>query len=195
VEKTTLVEARQMLADGHEAQALQLFRERSKGPGATPGAPYMLVGVSYLYMLRPEDAQRCLNKAIEIEPTVRLAHTYLGLLALDRQDLAEAERQFDIELKQDPNSQLAVAGLGELRYRQGRWAEAAEQLSRSRTVSPDLLYLLSDAYFHLDQVKEADLTAELAADYGKDDPELNARIVDLLNRNHQTELARRLAAR
>jgi tetratricopeptide (TPR) repeat protein len=195
VEKTTLVEARQMLSDGHEAQALELFRKRSKGPTATLGAPYMLVGVSYLYMLRPADAERCLNQAIAIEPSVRLAHTYLGVLALQRQDFAEAERQLNIELKQDPNSQLAVAELGELRYRQGRWADAAEQISRSRTVSPALLYLLCDAYFHLDRVKEADLTAELVADYGKGDPEIKARLVELLNRNHQADLAQRLAAR
>jgi len=139
VEKATLVEARQMLTEGHEAQALQLFRERSKGPTATPGAPHMLVGVSYLYMGRPKDAERCLEEAIKIEPGVRLAHTYLGLLALQRQDLAEAQRQINIELNQDPNSQLAVAELGEVRCRQGRWAEAAEQLSRSHTVSPALL--------------------------------------------------------
>jgi tetratricopeptide (TPR) repeat protein len=195
VEKATLLEARKMLADGHEQQALQLFRERSKGPSATPGSPYMLVGVSYLYMRRPEDANRCLKKAIEIEPRVRLAHTYLGLLSLQHDDLAEAERQFDLELQQDPNSQLAVAELGEVRYRQGRWAEAAEHLSRSRTVSPALLYLLSDAYFHLDQLKDADLAAELAADYGKDDPAMVQRIIDMLNNHHQPELAQRLAGR
>ncbi len=191
VEKATLLEARRMLSEGHEQEALELFRARSKGPTATPGSPYMLVGVSYLYMQRPLDAERWLKKALTIEPKVRLAHTYLGMLALERDDLAEAERQFDLELTLDANTQLAVAELGEVRYRQGRWAEAAEQLSRSRTVSPALLYLLSDAYFHLDRVREANLTAELAADYGKDDPALLQRIADLLNREHQPPLARR----
>jgi tetratricopeptide (TPR) repeat protein len=193
VEKATLVEARQMLTEGHEAAALQLFHDRSKGPTATPGAPYMLVGVSYLYMGRPDDAERCLKKAIAIEPTVRLAHTYLGLLALQRQDMVEAEQLFHIELTQDPHSQLAVAELGEVRYLQGNWAEAAEMLSRSRTVDPRLLYLLSDAYFHLNKPKEADLTAELAADYGKDDPASVQRVIELLNSHQQTELAQRLS--
>jgi tetratricopeptide (TPR) repeat protein len=195
VEKATLVEARQMLTEGHEAAAVQLFHDRSKGPTATPGAPTMLVGVSYLYMGRPDDATRCLKKAIAIEPRVRLAHTYLGLLALQRQDLVEAERQFDIELAQDPHSQLAVAELGEVRYQQGNWAEAAEMLSRSRTVDPRLLTLLSDAYFHLSKPKEADLTAELAVDYAKDDPEEVQRVIDLLNQNQQGELAQRLSAK
>ena len=195
VEKATLVEARQMLAEGHEAQALQLFRARSKGPTATPGAPAMLVGVSYLYMGRPQDAERCLKEAIAIEPAVHLAHTYLGLLALQQRDLTEAERQFNIELKEDPNSQLSIAELGEVRYRQGRWAEAAEQIARSRTISPGLLYLLSDSYFHLGKVNEATLTAELVADYARDDPAMLQQLADLLNRNHQAELATRLNAK
>jgi predicted Zn-dependent protease len=97
-------------------------------------------------------------------------------------------------LKADPNSQLAVAEIGEVRYRQGRWAEAAEQITRSRTVSPALLYMLSDADFHLGKLQEADLAAELAHDYGKDDPANQARIVDLLQRNHQSALAARLSA-
>lgn len=155
----------------------------------------MLVGVSYLYMGRAQDADRCLRQAIVIEPAVRLAHTYLGLLALQHDNLAEAERQFNLELSKDPNSQLAVAELGEVRYRQARWAEAAELLARSRTVSPALLYLLSDAYFHLDKIRDANLTAELSADYGKDDAENLQRIIALLNRNQQHELAQRLAAK
>jgi tetratricopeptide (TPR) repeat protein len=155
----------------------------------------MLVGVSYLYMGRPQDADRCLKQAIAMEPKVRLAHTYLGLLAMQRQDLVEAERQFNLELSQDPNSQLAVAELGEVRYRQGRWDDAATLLARSRTVSPALLYLLSDAYFHLNKVHDADLTAELAVDYGKDDPELVQQVVALLARNQQTELVQKLASK
>lgn len=195
VEKATLVQARQMLVDGHEAEALQLFRERAKGPTATVGAPYLLVGVVYLYMGRSDDAERCLTKAMAIEPKVHEAHTYLGLLALQQQDLDKAETEFKAELVAEPDSQLAVAELGEVRYRQQRWAEAADQLGRSRTVSPALLYMLSDAYFHLGKVKDADLTAELAVDYAHGDHASIQRVVDLLNLNRQTELAGRLATR
>ena len=193
VEKQTLVQARQLLTDDHEAEALQLFRERARGPTATPGAPYMLTGVVYLYMGRPDDAERCLRHALAIEPSVRGAHTYLGLLALQQADLDKAEGEFNAELAGDPNYQLAVAELGEVRYRQGRWQEAADQLARSRTVNPGLLYMLCDAYFRLGKLKEADLTAELIAGYAKDDREMVQRLLDLLNRNQQTELAQRLS--
>ena len=195
VERKTLVEARQLLTEGHERQAIQLFRERSKGPAATAGQPTMLVGVSYLYMGRFEDAQRCLNLAIQTDPKVHLAHTYLGLLALQQDDFDEAERQLNTELKQDPNTQLALAELGELRYHQGRWSEAAELISRSRTVDPRLLYFLSDSYFHLGQVKEAVLTVELAAGYAKDDPAGLEQLAHLLQANHQLELANHILAK
>ena len=195
VEKAALVEARGMLGEGHETEALQLFRDRAKGPTATPGAPYMLVGVVYLYMGRSEDAERCLTKALLIEPKVHEAHTYLGLLALQQQDLDKAEAELNAELAIQPASQLAVAELGEVRYRQQRWQEAADQLAKSRTVSPALLYMLSDAFFHLGKVKDADLTAELAVDYARGDGATIDRIVDLLNRNKQDEVARQIAKR
>lgn len=195
VEKATLVEARQLLTEGHEAAALKLFRDRAKGPTATPGAPYMLTGVVYLYMGRPEDAERCLKQSMVIEPTVRGAHTYLGMLALQQNDLEKAESEFKAELQGEPNYQLAVAELGEVRYRQGRWEEAADQLARSKTVVPALLYMLCDSYFHLGKVKDADLTAELAVGYGKSDPAITKGILDLLERNQQTELVQRLSSR
>ena len=194
-ETAALKEARQMLTEGKEAEAVQLFRVRAKGPTATPGEPYLLTGVVYLYMGRSEDAERLLRKALAVEPGVHEAHTYLGLLALQQQDLDKAEAEFRTELAMQPNSQLSVAEIGEVRYRQQRWEEAAEQLAKSRTVNPALLYMLSDSYFHLGRVKDADLTAELAVDYAKGDPEKVQRVINLLNSNQQTEVARQLASR
>jgi tetratricopeptide (TPR) repeat protein len=194
-ERATLAQARELLTDNRESEAVQLFRERAKGPTATPGAPELLVGVVYLYMGRSADAERCLRKAMAIEPGVHDAHTYLGMLALQQNDLDGAEREFNAELATQPNSQLATAELGEVRYRQQRWPEAADQIAKSRTVSPALLYMLADSYFHMGKVKEADLTAELIVDYSKDDKASVQRTVDLLNRNQQTGLAQRLSTR
>ena len=193
VEKATFEQARELLNQHHEDQALQLFRERAKGPYATAGAPYMLVGTLYLYMGRPDDADKFLHQALAIEPSVRGAHTYLGILALQQSDLPRAESEFRAEIAGEPNYQLAVAELGEVRYRQGRFEEAADQLSRSRTTAPSFLYMLCDSYFRLGKIKDANLTAELIVDYSKGDREARQRVVDLLDRNQQTELARRLS--
>lgn len=195
LENATWAQARQLLTERKEPEALQLFRERSKGPYATPGGPYVLVGTLYLTMGKPEEAERVLKQAMVVDPHVRGAHTYLGMLALQQGDLDKAGSEFKAELAEDPNYQTAVAELGEVRYRQGRWADAIEQLTRSRTMAPSLLYMLCDSYFQLGKIKDADLTAELLIDYSKKDPEVMRGTIDLLNRNQQTELAQRLSAK
>jgi len=72
--------------------------------------------------------------------------------------------------------------------------DAAEQLAKSRTMTPELLYILCDSYFHTGKVSDADLTAETVAAYGRNNPELMKGLIDLLQRNGQTELAQRLSS-
>ena len=119
----------------------------SKGTSATLADAYVFVGKLYLARGEEEDGLRCLHHALEIEPTVRGAHTYEGILALKLGDLNAAESEFKAELANDPNYQTAIAEMGEVRYQQERWSDAAEQLAKSRTMTPELLYMLCDSYF------------------------------------------------
>jgi tetratricopeptide (TPR) repeat protein len=185
-------EARQLLLDNKESAALQLFRDQSKGPFATPAGSYVLVGTLYSAMDRPNDAERCLHKALELDPTVRGAHTSLGIMALQQNNLDKAENEFKAELAIHPNDQSALAELGEIRYHQARWADAANLLSKSKTMVPSLLFILCDSYFHLGDVKNANLTAELLVTYSKDQPKAVQGVIDLLNRNQQQDLAQKL---
>jgi Tfp pilus assembly protein PilF len=185
-------QARQLLLDNRESAALQLFRDQSKGPFATPAGSYVLAGTLYSSMDRPNDAKRCLHKALELDPTVRGAYTSLGILALQQGDLDKAENEFKAELVIHPNDQSALAELGEIRYHQARWADAANLLAQSKTMVPSLLFILCDSYFHLGDVKNANLTAELLVTYSKDQPEAIQGVIDLLNRNQQQALARKL---
>jgi tetratricopeptide (TPR) repeat protein len=187
-------QAYQLLAQHHEEDALQLYRKHFKGTAATLADGYVFVGKLYLTMGDKEGGLRCLHHALEIQPTVRGAHTYEGILALKVGDLSSAENQFRAELANDPNYQTAIAELGEVRYHQERWSDAAEQLAKSRTMTPELLYMLCDAYFHVGKASDADLTAETAAAYGRNKPELMKDLMDLLQRNGQTDLAQRLSA-
>ena len=184
----------QLLADRREADALQLYRERFKGTSATLADAYVFVGKLYLSMGENEDGLRCLHHALELEPTVRGAHTYEGILEIRLGDLSAAENEFKAELANDPNYQTAIAEMGEVRYRQERWSDAAEQLAKSRTMTPELLYMLSDSYFHLGKVSDANLTAETAAAYGRRNPDFMKNLLDLLQRNGQADLAQRLSA-
>jgi tetratricopeptide (TPR) repeat protein len=188
-------QARQLLAEHHEEAALRLYREHFKGTAATPADAYVFVGKLYVFLGNTEDGLRSLHHALEIQPTVRGAHTYEGMLALKLGDLSRAGKEFEAELANDQNYQLAIAEMGEVRYHQGLWSDAAEQLAKSRTTTPELLYMLCDAYFHTGRVSDANLTAETMAAYGRNNPELMKHLNDLLLRNGQTELAQRLSAK
>jgi tetratricopeptide (TPR) repeat protein len=187
-------QARELLAEHHEEEALRLYRAHFKGTAATPADAYVFVGKLYLFMGNAEDGLRCLHHALEIQPTVRGAHTNEGILALKLGDLSRAEKEFKAELANDPNYQMAIAEMGEVRYRQRLWSDAAEQLAKSRTMTPELLYMLCDSYFHLGKVSDANLTAETIAAYGRNNPAVMKELNELLLGNGQTELAQRLSA-
>lgn len=185
--------ARKLLAEHSEAQARALFLETFKGQSVTEGNAYVFVGKLNLFMGKDEDGLRNLKHALDIEPKVRGAHTYEGILALKHGDLDQAEKDFKAELANDPNYQTAIAEMGEVRYRQGRWADAAQQLEKSRTMVPTLLFMLCNSYFHLGKIQDADLTAETVAAYGRNEQDVMQGLIELLNRNGQSELAQRLA--
>jgi tetratricopeptide (TPR) repeat protein len=187
-------QSRQLLADHREQDALHLYQQHFKGTAATVGDSYVFVGKLYLFMGRTDDGLHALHHALEIQPTVRGAHTYEGILALKLGELQRAENQFKAELANDSNYQMAIAEIGEVRYRQGLWSDAAEQLAKSRTMTPELLYMLCDSYFHLGKTSDANLTAETAAAYGRNNSELMKELMDLLARNGQAELAQHLSA-
>ena len=186
-------QARELLAQHREAEALQLYREHFKGTAATAADAYVFLGKTYLFMGNSEAGLRDLHHALEIQPSVRGAHTYEGILALKLGDLSRAEKEFQAELANDPNYQTAIAEMGEVRYRQQLWPDAAEQLAKSRTTTPELLYMLCDSYFHMGKVSEANLTAETIAAYGRNQPGVMRELNDLLLRNGQTQLAERLS--
>jgi len=187
-------QARQLLAKHREADALQLYREHFKGTAATVADAYVFIGKIYLFLGSTDDGLRSLNHALEIQPAVRGAHTYEGILALKQGDLSTAENDFKAELANDPNYQVAIAEMGEVRYRRELWSDAAEQLAKSRTTTPELLYMLCDSYFHLGKVSDANLTAETVAAYGRNNSEIMKELNELLIRNGQTALAQHLSA-
>jgi len=187
-------QARQLLEQHREADALHLYGQHFKGTAATQGDAYVFIGKLYLFMGDTESGLRSLHHALEIQPTVRGAHTYEGILALKQGDLKAAENEFQAELRNDPNYQLAIAEMGEVRYHQRRYSDAAEQLAKSRTMTPELLYMLCDSYFHVGKVSDADLTAETIAAYGRNNPQVIKDLMELLLRNGQAEFAQRLSA-
>jgi tetratricopeptide (TPR) repeat protein len=191
-ESSIKAEAEKLLAAHREEAAIHRYDEHFKGTSATSADAYVFVGKLYLFMDKTDDGLRCLRQALKMQPTVRGAHTYEGILALKNGDLSGAEKEFQAELANDPNYQLAIAEMGEVRYHQQRWADAADLLAKSRTMTPELLYMLCDSYFHVGKVEDADLNAEAMAAYARNKPAVMQGLIELLNRNGQSELAKRL---
>ncbi len=184
--------AQQLLKTHREDEAVRLYQDQFKGTSATPADAYVFIGKLYLFMGATDDGLRSLHHALKLQPTVRGAHTYEGILALKLGDLSRAENEFQAELSNDPSYQMAIAEMGEVRYHQGRWSDAAEQLAKSRTMTPELLYMLCDSYFRLGKVEQANLNAEAMAAYARNKPDVMQGLIELLNRNGQSVLARRL---
>ena len=185
-------QVQQLLGANREEAAIKLYQEHFKGTPMTSADAYVFIGKLELLMGKTNDGLRNLHHALKIQPTVRGAHTNEGILALKLGDLGRAEEQFQQELANDPNYQMAIAEMGEVRYRQGRWSEAAELLAKSKTITPELLYMLCDSYFRLGKVDDANLNAEAAAAYARKKPAVMRGLVELLLRNGQTDLAKRL---
>jgi tetratricopeptide (TPR) repeat protein len=187
-------QAQELLRAHREAAALALYQQHFKGTSATSADAYVFVGKLYLFLGKTDDGLRCLHYALKLQPAVRGAHSNEGVLALKLGDLSRAENEFQAELANDPSYQLAIAEMGEVRYHQGRWAEAAEQLAKSKTKTPELLYMLCDSYFRLGKIQDADLNAEAMAAYARNKPDVMQALLELLNRNQQLELAKKLQA-
>jgi len=185
-------QAKQLLTAHREADAVQMYRDNPSSPLVSKGSPYVSVAAAYLVMDDIVDAQRLLEQAVALDSRTRGAHTYLGILALQHNDLSRAEQQFRAELAIDANHPLAMAELGEVRYRQEKWGEAAELFVRSKTALPELLYMLCDSYFHLGKTSDANLTAESIAALSHDRMDILSSLYDLLTRNGQAALAQRL---
>lgn len=186
-------QAKKLLAVGNEVGALRVFTESESGVHATPGRPYFMVGALYMYLRQPEQGLKELKRALQLEPKVRGAHTYIGIYDLQQGRLDAAEGEFKAELANDPNYWNATAELGSIRYREQRWNEAIALLTKSHTRTPGLLIELCDAYFKTGKVQEAKITAEVVVVYARDDQSAIDDLLSLLKANGQEELADRIA--
>ncbi len=187
-----LAQARGLIEHGDEAGAFRLFKDDARGGVGTAGSPWVLVGSVYLSMGRVEDASRVFLKALTVDAKTPDANAYLGNMALEAGDLSRAEGYFHAERERDANHVFATAGLGAVRYRQGKWQEAADLIARSKTTDATLLYLECDALFRSGETKKAELVAEAVAAYGKGNEAVGRALDGLLRRNGEEGLAGRL---
>jgi len=98
------------------------------------------------------------RKLVEQYPSVAVGHANLGVALAHAGRMDEAAEQYALALRLDPrNSQISV-DFGILRYKQARFAEAAEMLEPivyAHAERGQPLFLLADCYLRLGKFHEA----------------------------------------
>jgi tetratricopeptide (TPR) repeat protein len=169
-----------LLEANKEQEALALLAKLPASERLDRAEPHYLLGTMLFSMGRKDDAKRLLRIARAKAPKAARIAAYLGLVELSCGEAGAAESSFQSALALDSAEVLALIGIGGLRYRQQRWADAAEYLEQSRTADPDTLYMLCDAYFRIGRMEEAMLTTEVIRALSPDNKALLSAVDELV---------------
>jgi tetratricopeptide (TPR) repeat protein len=85
-----------------------------------------------------DEAEKQVGKALGIYPHFAEAITLQGLLFLQKNDLAQSQREFESAIQWDPNYSMAYLALGTVMNSHGHYDDATRTLERSISISPDL---------------------------------------------------------
>ena len=135
----TLVDA------GRLEQGIQLLEPLVRQPNVDLEALNAL-GIAYASARRHDDARRVFERVLTVDPGSPVPLENLGMLALERGDLATARARFEEAIAVDPRSSRAYAGVGLVALRQGSRAAAIEAWTRAVQLEPrnfDALYNLA----------------------------------------------------
>lgn len=135
---------------------------------------HILFGAAYRETDFLDDAVREFTRALELDPTHRMVHYYLGLTYLSlvgRAKTAEAEAEFKAEMALYPEEYLPNYLLGLLYVHDRRLEESLPYLEKAARLDPnkpDPLLYLGQAYFLLGQRGKAVPILEKAIELTKD---------------------------
>jgi tetratricopeptide (TPR) repeat protein len=117
-------QANQLLAAGNAPAAADSYREALR---ANPKNPQLHYNLSLALDKLDDRAaeQQELEKAIQLDPDLAVAHNQLGVLALQANRTSEAEREFKKAIAGDPRYAEAQNNLGVLYNREGKDQDAA----------------------------------------------------------------------
>jgi len=171
-----------LLAEHKEQQALEWLTKVAAVDPSNPQNPSYLLGEMYFTLERYGDAKRVLMAARNLASDNAHIAAYLGIVQLASGEVDSAEQSLRSALTLDAAEPLALIGMGGIRYRQERWADAVTYLEQSRTADPDTLLLLCDADFRIGKQEDALLTAEVIRAFAADQPAILKALDQLLKR-------------
>jgi tetratricopeptide (TPR) repeat protein len=119
---------------------------------------YLLAGRLLLRRELRDEAGREAGKALEVNPSLPLAHELLGEVALSSGDTATAIREFEAERKINPLNPDLYDRLGDAYLRSGQYTDAQHALNRAVLLEPQSTgpyILLGETFLKLKQPIEA----------------------------------------
>jgi len=119
---------------------------------------YLLAGRLFLRREMREQAGVQANKALELNPSLPLAHELLGESALAKGDLQGAIHELEAERKINPLDGETYSRLGDAYLRGGQYSEAQQALNRAVLLQPGATgpyILLSQTFLKLKQPIQA----------------------------------------
>jgi tetratricopeptide (TPR) repeat protein len=128
--------------------------------GFAPDSPeaYLLAGRLFLRREMRDQAGAQANKALELNPSLPLAHELLGEAALAKGDLPGAIRELEAERKVNPLDGETYSRLGDAYLRSGQFPEAQQALNRAVLLQPNATgpyILLGQTFLKLKQPIQA----------------------------------------
>lgn len=119
---------------------------------------YLLAGRLFLRRELRDEAGAEAAKALELNPSLPLAHELLGEVALSRADVQTAIREFEAERKIDPLNPDLYDRLGDAYLRAGQYNDAQQALNRAVLLEPQSTgpyILLGETFLRLKQPIQA----------------------------------------
>ena len=147
----------QLLEKGNPTEALSAAEQAIHN--RSDQAPFhRLKGDALLRLERPGDARSAYRKSLAVDARYVPANIGLGQVALQQDDMAEAEKEFGAAVRGFPASPLANFGLGVTRVRLSRFGDAIPPLEAAASAMPKqpvVLFLLGVCYDRTNQPVKA----------------------------------------
>jgi protein O-GlcNAc transferase len=106
----------------------------------SPDNPHIWLHMAYAHHSTPEhieDAMRCLQKCISLQPDLAEAHVRLGLIYEQAFELDQAERCYRFAINLDPKQPRTHYDLGNILYAMGKWNDAVLSYRETVRLAPD----------------------------------------------------------
>jgi tetratricopeptide (TPR) repeat protein len=161
------------LRNRQNVEARRLYDSLLQQSGDNPRL-HVLVGRAYRQSGLMSEAEAEFKKAITLDEHCPRAHYYLGityLLDQGQSRIADALREFTLELAQNPDDYLANYYLGVVYVFQREWEPAVKVLEKAASIepnNPDPYFQLGQAYQELNQHERAVVVLRKAIDFNPD---------------------------